>query len=344
MNLQLRKSFNDSPTIYRNNSKKNSRIGYFLHNQKKLPTIVINSKNSELTEFGKVSNYSKSFYKQRSLNLSETQNIPCMNKNPSSNLNLRKKASNLLNIKNQFNNNNNLDTLNSSIIEKSSKKSINNYNIFQSEDNYLNQALKFNIGMNINPLSTLKLKNPNDFDVSEEDKIFNLYKSKNNEKSKIKKGKKKKIKLKKKKIKTFSSYNAALVKVYKKMPKIISNIEYTKKLKGAMSLYKYQNLLMDVGAKNLNRETRDKLNNKFINLRNFSEKTYNLIKESLDSIETKEKEIIESINTQQNYYKRKMKENKYYTITSSRNSGLISLPNLKFHKIGKSQKICTDNK
>ena len=34
-----------------------------------------------------------------------------------------------------------------------------------------------------------------------------------------------------------------------------------------MSLLKYQNLLMDVGTKNLNRETREKLNNKFMTLR-----------------------------------------------------------------------------
>ena len=105
-----------------------------------------------------------------------------------------------------------------------------------------------------------------------------------------------------------------------------------------MSLLKYQNLLLDVGAKNLNRQTREKLNNKFITIRNFTNKPYSLFKESLESIETEEEKIIDSINTQQNYYLRKMKENNYNSITSIGNLGSISLPNLKFFKLGKSKK------
>ena len=164
--------------------------------------------------------------------------------------------------------------------------------------------------------------------------MFNQYKIKKDKNDKIIKSKSKvKIKLKKKKQNTLKSYNAALGKVYKKMPKILNQIETTKKLKGSMSLLKYQNLLLDVGTKNLNRETRQKLNNKFISLRKFSDKVYDLFKESLDKIEKKEKRIIESINTQQNYYKRKMKEKKFDTISALKSPPFFRLPNLQFHKV-----------
>ena len=343
MNVQISKNSNDFLLQNRNDSKKITKKTFFIHDQKKLPTIIINSKNSELMELsGKEKTFPKSIVKQKSLTLSQTKDTPFKKKLPGSNFNLRKKSTNCLNINNKFNNINNFESLNNSIIARnSSKKILRNYNTFQSEDTYQNPTLKYNVGMN-NQISVMKLKSPDDFEISEEDKIFNQYKLKKSEKGKIKKGKTKiKIKLKKKKLNPyspFSSYDAALVKVYKKMPKIINKIESTKKLKDTMSLFKYQNLLMDVGTKNLNRETREKLNNKFINLRKFSDKAYNLFKESLESIESKEREIIESINTQQNYYKRKMKENKYYTITSSRNIGFINLPNLKFYKLGNSKK------
>lgn len=349
MNLQFRRSFNDSrTTLHRNSSKNNTKINFFFKNKNKMPTIILNSKNNGQMELlGKEKKYSKQFFKQKSLTLSQNQNTPFHNKTLNSKLNLRKKSTNSLNTyNNKFNNINNLEILNTSINPtRSSKKISNKFYIYQNEDNYKNQNTLYNSGMtSINPLSTIsiKKKNPDDFEVSEEDKIFNQYKKQKLEKNKSKKGKTKvKIKLKKKKYtkyNPFSSYDAALVKVYKKIPKIMSIIENTKKLKGNMSLFKYQNLLMNVGTKNLNRETREKLNNKFVTLRTFSDKGYNLLNESLESIEKKEKKIIDSINTQQNYYKRKMKENNYHTISTSRNIGFLNLPNLKFHKIGNSQK------
>ena len=344
----IRKSFNNSSTNYITNkteNKKNNNPGYFLHNQKKLPTIVINSKNSDLLQLSSSEKInSKKIFRQKSLTLSQNKNNIFNKKASTSNFNLRKKSMNQLNILNNVNTinnlNNNIDTLNNNNITR--KNSINipkNIKLYKSGEIYRNHPnINYTSGMNINPISMLTIKNPDDFEVSEEDRMFNQYKLKKPKSNKVKKAKTKvKIKLKKKKITPFTSYNAALGKVYKKIPKIIDKIENTKKLKDTMSLLKYQNLLMDVGTKNLNRETRQKLNNKFTSIRNFSDKAYVLFKESLGIIETKEKEIIESINTKQNYFKRKMKEKKYKTISASKNPNFFSLPNIKFIKISKSR-------
>ena len=102
-----------------------------------------------------------------------------------------------------------------------------------------------------------------------------------------------------------------------------------------MSLNRYQNLLLDVGSKNLPRETRDKLNDKFVSLRKSIDKAYVLFRDSLDKIEDEEKDIIDSINTQQDFYKKKMMENKYYTLAMSINLDDKTLPNLKLLKVRK---------
>ena len=347
MNEEFRKSFFTSKTLLKNKietRKSNNSIRFSMNSQRKLPTILINQPNNKLDFTTKQNKFHpKSLYKLKTLNVSKTQHTPFEKRLPSSNFNLRKNSFQIFNLKNKMNNLNNLDTLNNSFMEKNSKKRLSrNYtnevilsNPKLSSNNYNSD---YNINQ-INPIYTKPFKNPNDFDVSEEDRIFNQYKKKKNEKSKTKKVKAKvKIKLKKKKLKNFYSYDAALGKVYKKIPKIINKIEDTKKLKGGMSLLKYQNLLMDVGTKNLNREDKQKLNNKFRTLRIFSDKSYNLLRDTLESIEKDEKKIIDSINTQQNYYKRKMRENNFFTISSSKHFGFINLPNLKFHKIGQSKK------
>lgn len=339
MNEKLRKCFNTSKNL-----PIDKRLS--LHTQKILPIPVTNPANNQLLELPQKEKHKfnlKTLFKQKTLNISQSGNTPFGKRLPSSNYNLRKNSLRGFNLKNQFNTiSNNMDTLNNSFMtKKSGKKYSKNY---PSEDFFPSQKTiynNYNSGYNINPIYIKPYKNPNDFDVSEEDRIFNQYKKKKPQtKSKTKKVKTKvKIKLKKtKKINNFYSYDAALGKIYKKIPKIINKIESTKKLKGNMSLLKYQNLLMDVGSKNLNRETKQKLNNKFRTLRVFSDKSYNLLRDSLEKIERKEKKIIDSINTQQNYYKRKMKENNFYTISNKRHFGLVSLPNLKFHQIGKSKK------
>ena len=336
MNEQLRKkSFCGSINISQNkfDFKKNINIGFYhSHIKNKLPTLVINSKNNELLGLSPTERkYSKYNYTQKSLTQSKTQNFPFKKKIAGSNFNLRKQSTNALKPNIKFNINN-ITPLDNNLMQKSSKI---NPKSFQTDEITQNKIINYSNGLNIAPLPIKKIQNPDDFTISDEDRIFNQFKPKKNNNSQVKKKKiKMKVKLKKKKINPFASYDAALHKVYKQIPKIINKIEDAKKLKGSMSLYKYQNLLMDVGTKNLNRETREKLNNKFLTLRNLSDKTYDLLKESLENIETEEKKIIESINTQQNYYIRKMNENKFNT-TISRNMGFFSLPNLKFHQIGK---------
>ena len=345
MNEYIRNSFSNTKSIFPNKKDSNKNINFriFNHKKKKLPTLTINSKNSEILSFSPIKKKNNSNSKEiilrqkKNLKLTKTQ-ITSFNKNATSNFNLRKNSINIIERNHNFNNLflntfNNLKTTN-----RNSTKLANNFKsvqIIQNSNINMNDNL-----INLTPLPIKSIKSPDDFGISDEDRIFNQYKRNNKkEKSPKKKAKSKiKIKLKKKKLNPFSSYDSALVKVYKKIPKIINKIENTKKLKGTMSLLKYQNLLLDVGAKNLNRQTREKLNNKFITIRNFTNKPYSLFKESLESIETEEEKIIDSINTQQKYYLRKMKENNYNSITSIGNLGSISLPNLKFFKLGKSKK------
>ena len=338
MNERLRKSFSNSTNLSKTriSLRKDANIGSFHHMKNKLPTIVINSKNSELLGFSKDDkNFSKSLLKQKSLNLSKTQHYHLKKKITHSNFNLRKNSTNTLNINtkiNSNNNSNNIAPLNYNQMRKSDKLVSKH---FLASENTYDQTISYNnrLNININPLIIKKIKNPNDFAVSDEDRIFNQFKKKKDDKSKLKNKKMKmKAKIKKQKLNKFSSYDAALSKVYKQIPRIINKIENTKKLKGNMSLYKYQNLLMDVGTKNLNRETREKLNNKFMTLRNLSDKRYNLFKDTLENIETEEKKIIESINTQQNYYKKKMNEPRF-NATLSRNLGFLRLPNLEFRQL-----------
>ena len=345
MNEQIRKSFSNSKSLFpsKKDLNKINHFGIINHKPEKLPTLTINSKNSEILGLSPVkkkndSNLNEIILRQNNLTLSRTQ-IKSFNKNRTSNYNLRKKSTNIIGRNPNFNHLI-LNTLNNlKNTNPNSQKKIKNYKSVQIMPNSTINTNN-NILVNLAPLPIKSIKSPDDFGISDEDRIFNQFKNKKKKpKSPNKKAKSKiKIKLKKKKINPFSSYDSALVKVYKKIPKIINKIENTKKLKGTMTLLKYQNLLLDVGAKNLNRQTREKLNNKFITIRNFTNKPYSLFKESLESIETEEEKIIDSINTQQNYYLRKMKENNYNSITSIGNLGSISLPNLKFFKLGKSKK------
>ena len=346
MTDHLRKSLNS------NDLRKycNSGIIFQLPYQLKKPTIIINAPNNEISKISTSTSEKKilkTFFKQKTLNISQNK-IDIFNKKAtSSNYNIRKKSTNQLKIHeelNKFNSlyntntnntNNNYDSVNINLMRNNSKHSTKKFDTVKNGDFYRNNPnLNYNIGKSLNQISMIKIKKPDDFEVSEEDRMFNQYKIKKSRNDVIKKSKTKvKIKLKKKKFNNLKSYDAALGKVYKKIPKILNKIENTKKLKGSMSLLKYQNLLLDVGSKNLNRETRQKLNNKFVSLRKFSDKVYDLFKESLEKIEKKEEKIIESINKQQNYYKRKMREKKYETISMFKSPPFFSLPNLQFHKI-----------
>lgn len=345
MNDLLRKSFsqalNISPLKNQEEEKKNDNIDEisnkdkilsFLSNQKNTKMPYINTTTNINTEKGRTNKF---FFRQQSLRLSKTNNFP-FNKNITSSIsNLRRKSINIfdkekdkissnintynINVNNMINNNINRninsnvnsnsninDLLNNSTINNSIKTISKNY-YYQSGEVYRNKILSHK---SRNFISKLAIKDPNDFDVSEEDRMFNQFLDEKPKQIKLKKEKEKekkkiKIKLKKKKLKPAFSYHSELNKIYKRIPEVMDQIESTKKLKESMSLCKYQNLLLEVGTKNLNKEIRDKLNDKFISLRKFTEKPYALFRQSLDKIENKEKEIIESINTKQDFYKKK---------------------------------------
>ena len=368
MNDLLRKSFSQSmhasPLKNQEEEKKNDNLDE-IPNKDKLLSLLSNQKNTKFpytnttanlnTEKGKTNKF---FFRQQSLRLSKTNNFP-FNKNISSSIsNLRRKSINIsdkdkIKINSNFNtynlnansmknnnrninsnmmnsNSNNYDALNSSTMNN---KSISKNYYYQSGEVYRNKMLSHK---SRNFVSKLTIKDPNYFDVSEEDRMFNQFLNEKPKQNKLKKEKKKiKIKLKKKKLKPVFSYHKALSNIYKRIPEVMDQIENTKKLKESLSLYKYQNLSLEVGSQNLNKEIRDKLNDKFISLRKFTEKHYALFRQCLDKIENREKEIIQSINTKQDFYKKKMKEKKYKTIYISRSMDYRELPNIRFLKQNK---------
>ena len=122
-----------------------------------------------------------------------------------------------------------------------------------------------------------------------------------------------------------------LSKVYKRIPYVLTKLNEVKKQKNEMTLMNYQNRLLEVGSKVLKRDVREKLNKKFIEIRKITEKNYDYFERVLDSIEDEEKEIINKINTQQNFFKRIMinnnKENLIYGLTKKHDF----FPKIKFY-------------
>ena len=187
------------------------------------------------------------------------------------------------------------------------------------------------------PLSNFE-KNLPSFEISEEDRMFNQYEEEKNSKpkkkvTKIKSKEKQKQKTTKKKILPASV--VALHKVYKKIPKIIHEIENLKKLKYSMSLHKYQKLLLKTGSKTLTKESKDKLSDKFKVIRKTSEKSYDLFKKSLRSIEKQEKKIIDKINKQQIFFKKTLSQqpSSFYSTFSN----FDFLPQIKFYRTPKNK-------
>ena len=291
--------------------KANSLISIFLKNKKTNPSISIDSKNSEQLKLipNKTDNKSSKIILRQKTLLEQAKTNPNFYTNKTSNYNIiqNNKSYNLFK---QY-----------PLLKK-----------IQKENQILNNKNKdyFTNSTNYNYESEIKVNKKDEFEISEEDKMFDQFLSK--KKKQIKKVKikgKYKIK-KKKKLNNYNSYEAPLNKVYNKIPQIMNKIELTKKLKNSFSLIKYQNLLFDVGSKTLDWDSKVKLNNEFKHLRNITNKEYELLRKSVKEIEKKEKRIIDNINRQQDYYKKHMRENNYYCMTIGMNFHGIS--NLKFHK------------
>ena len=322
-----------------NNKKANSLISIFMKNNKKLPLISINSENNnennKLKDFkeSKESNINNNIdkksniiLKQKSLNQnyvkSKFSSPNVFNKKKSDNIFKDRNYNNIFLLKNNFIKN--LPQLKKEEISNSQKEYLFSNNSNYHDLNFDSDIYQFS---SVIPTSTTK---KDEFEISEEDKMFDQFTLKKKKKiKKIKIKPKHKIK-KKKKLNFYNSYEAPLNKVYKKIPQIINKIELTKKLKNSFSLLKYQNLLLDVGSKTLGFNSRAKLTNEFTNLRNISNKKYELLRKSVRDIENKEKEIIDRVNKQQDRFKKNMRENNYYCMTIGMN--FHSIPSLKFHR------------
>ena len=326
--------------------KGNTLMNSIVQNKKKIPSILINSKNSEIFNLKELneSNETKEnntdykntnlILKQKSLALSKTNKNFFKNKilsqneiqkKQSYNNLLKYKSNNYFPIKNNFIKNiPSLSQFKRDILLNNKENNLTN------SSNYYDFNFDSDIYQKSSIIPTITTKHY-DFEISEEDKMFDQYLLKRKKtKKKIKIKLRHKIKSDKKKLNFFNSYEAPLKKVYKKIPQIMNKIELTKKLKNSFSLLKYQNLLFDIGSKNLDWDSKAKLNNEFTNLRNRTNKEYELLRKSVRDIEKKEKKIIDNINRQQNHFKKNMKENNYYCMTIGMN--FHSIPNIKFHR------------
>ena len=161
-------------------------------------------------------------------------------------------------------------------------------------------------------------KRNNHFEYEKEDKLF-------------KKLLNKKKKKKQKKIILPRSYNNSLLKVYKKIPYILTELDEVKKLKNDMSLLNYQKSLLDVGGKVLNRELNSKLSQKFFEIRKSTEIKIEYFENIIDSIENKEKKIIRKINKQQNFFKKIMVNNNKANLVYGINRKIDLFPQIKFY-------------
>ena len=167
---------------------------------------------------------------------------------------------------------------------------------------------------NIHQTQTKKEVN-NPFKVEEEDKIFYQLRKKK----------------KKKKKKFYKHSKTPLSKVYKKIPIILKQLNKVKKLKNEMNLMTYQNTLLDVGSKLLERDVRQKLNEQFIEIRRSTEKQYDYFEDEIDTIESKEKKIISKINTQQNFFKKIMIENNKSSLIYGVTNKHDNFPKIRFY-------------
>ena len=137
MNEQIRKSFSNSKSLFpsKKDLNKINHFGIINHKPEKLPTLTINSKNSEILGLSPVkkkndSNLNEIILRQNNLTLSRTQ-IKSFNKNRTSNYNLRKKSTNIMGRNPNFNHlfSNTLNNLKN--INPNSQKKRKNYKSVQ---------------------------------------------------------------------------------------------------------------------------------------------------------------------------------------------------------------------
>lgn len=120
-----------------------------------------------------------------------------------------------------------------------------------------------------------------------------------------------------------------LDRLYRFSPNYINDIERAKKKKKTFPLERYQNHLLEVIGENISRENKQKLENKFYQLR--IECLQSKVKQdviSLEEIEEKEKAIISYINACDKYCERMLK-----TAGSGFRKKKFILPEIKFESV-----------
>ena len=206
-------------------------------------------------------------------NMSENENQTIKNKskrfsliisrNDNNSLGFKYESSTKINNINKFNTNINLNLINAN--NNDSLK-----NLYFRENKKMKTLSKMSSDRNIDKNFSKIVQNSkeekekekdlnNPFQIEEEDKIF---------KKLMKKKKKRKKRL------MLQSHDNPLSKVYKRIPYILTKLNEVKKQKNDMTLMKYQNRLLEVGSKVLKRDVREKLNEKFIEIRKITEKKY----------------------------------------------------------------------
>ena len=213
----------------KNNSlKANSLISIFLKNKKQLPLIPINTENNKENNNNNKDKRSRIILKQKSLNQNTIKNklsSPNVFQKRKTDISSRDKIyNNIFPLKNNF--------IKNIPLFKKEKEEINNkkenLNLLSTNSNYYDLNFDSDIYQfsSVMPTTTKK----DEFEISEEDKMFDQFSLEKKKKIKKIKLRTKKLKIKKKKIKLFNSFEAPLKKVYKKIPQIINKIESTKKL------------------------------------------------------------------------------------------------------------------
>ena len=323
-NLLKSNNSNNKNSIFSRSSKKLNTVEI----KKKFPNINngitskrnslrLSSVKSNISNFSNLSNkkllFANSSKKNKEFqisnnNMSENENQNKKNKgkrfsliisrNNNNSLGFKYESSTKINNINKFNTNINLNLINAN--NNDSLK-----NLYFRENTKMQTLSRMSSDRNIDKNFSKIVQNSkeekekekdlnNPFQIEEEDKIF---------KKLMKKKKKRKKRL------MLKSHDNPLSKVYKRIPYILTKLNEVKKQKNDMTLMKYQNRLLEVGSKVLKRDVREKLNEKFIEIRKITEKKYDYFERALDSIEDEEKEIIKKINTQQNFFKRIMINN-----------------------------------
>ena len=230
---------------------------------------------------------------------------------------------------------------NSYVTDKSNNLSSKVYNSFRKEfrsqyGNYISNSNSINDYHEKNKMFYSERNNNNPLEIQDEDLIFD-------ELNKIKPKHKKHVhsnvistkniilNMNKTKLSKYANLNPEkkiLNKVYKYSPDFFEKLNKIRKERKKYNLKNYQTNLLKAINNNISKEEFKKLENKFINLRNYSFQKIVLNRKFIEKIEKKEKNIIKRINSENKKCVIMMK-----TFSNDFNFKSFYLPEVKFHKV-----------